>query len=43
MDGLIAALAVGVSGLVALPILASHSLRTEVAHVLTQVGHSMSG
>lgn len=43
MDGLIAALGVAVAGLLALPILASHSLRMEVAEVLMKVGHSMSG
>ena len=43
MDGLIAALGVAVSGLISLPILASHALRTEAADVLMKVGHSMSG
>lgn len=43
MDGLVAALGVAVSGLIALPILASHALRMETAEVLMKVGHSMSG
>ncbi len=43
LDGLIAALGTAVGGLVALPTLASHSLRLEVAEVLMKVGHSLSG
>lgn len=43
MDGLVAALGVAVSGLIAMPILASHALRMETAEVLMKVGHSMSG
>lgn len=43
LDGLIAALGVAVGGLIALPSLASYSLRMEVAEVLMKVGHSLSG
>ena len=43
LDGLIAALGTAVGGLVALPTLASHSLRLEVAEILMKVGHSLSG
>lgn len=43
LDGLIAALGTAVGGLVALPTLASHSLRLEVADILMKVGHSLSG
>ena len=43
LDGLIAALGAAVGGLVALPTLASHSLRLEVAEILMKVGHSLSG
>ncbi|DBA72154.1 TPA: hypothetical protein ACH3X2_010874 [Trebouxia sp. C0005] len=43
LDGLIAALGTAVGGLVVLPTLASHSLRREVAEILMEVGHSLSG
>lgn len=43
LDGLIAALGAAAGGLIALPTLASYSLRMEVAQVLMKVGHSLSG
>lgn len=43
LDALIAALGATAGGLVALPTLASHSLRMEAADVLMKIGHSLSG